>query len=132
MKKITLPLLFAVFAVIPSSLFSQDNERLIKDYISQNKIREYKKSDLTNFIVDNVDNSKSLKGSVVKFQQMYNGLPIHSSVGTALVRDGKIVYYADNFIQDYTSSTSNNAKITQKDAIDKIADNLGKAEIKAY
>lgn len=132
MKKITLPLLFAVFAVIPSSLFSQDNERLIKDYISQNKIREYKKSDLTNFIVDNVDNSKSLKGSVVKFQQMYNGLPIHNSVGNALVRDGKIVYYADNFIQDYISSTPNNAKITQKDAFDKIADNLGKAEIKAY
>ncbi|MDV7698392.1 T9SS-dependent M36 family metallopeptidase [Chryseobacterium soli] len=132
MKKITLPLLFAVFTVIPSSLFSQDNERLIKDYISQNKIREYKKSDLTNFIVDNVDHSKSLKGSVVKFQQTYNGLPIHSSVGTALVRDGKIVYYADNFIQDYTSSTPNNAKITQKDAFDKIADNLGRDEIKSY
>lgn len=129
MKKINLPLLFAVFAVIPSSLFSQDNEKLIKDYISQNKIREYKKSDLTNFIVDNVDNSKSLNGSVVKFQQTYNGLPIHSSVGTALVQDGKIVYYTDSFVRDYTSSTPNTAVITKITALQKIADELKNSEI---
>lgn len=42
MKNKTLPLLFAVFSAFPAILFGQDNERLIKDYISQNKIREYK------------------------------------------------------------------------------------------
>lgn len=133
MKKITLPLLFAVFAVFQSSdLYSQDNERLIKDYISQNKIREYKKSDLTNFIIDNVDASRSLSGNVVKFQQTYNGLPVYNAVGTALVKDNKIVYYVDGFLKDYTSSTSNNATISKSTAIQKIAENIGKEEIKSY
>lgn len=71
MKKITLPILFTVFAVFQSSsLFSQDNERLIKDYISQNKIREYKKSDLTNFSIDLKDHSESMNADVIKIQQI--------------------------------------------------------------
>lgn len=129
MKKITLPLLFAVFAVIPSDLFSQDNGRLIKDYISQNKIRDYKKNGLTDFIIDNVDPSKSMNGEVVKFLQTYNGLPIYSSVGTALVKNNKIVYYTDNFVKDYHTSTSNKAVITKSTALQKIAEELKNSDI---
>jgi hypothetical protein len=62
MKKNNLQLLFAFYAFLPSFFLGQDNEVLIKEYISQNKIREYKKSDLINFIIDNVDNSKSMNG----------------------------------------------------------------------
>lgn len=131
MKKIALPLLY-ILVLFPSALFSQDNEKLIKDYISQNKIREYEKSDLTNFIIDNVDNSKSLKSNVVKFQQTYNGLPIHNSVGTALIRDNKIIYYADGFLQDYSSSSSKTATIDKNTALQKIADDLDNSEIKTY
>ncbi|WP_228377058.1 T9SS-dependent M36 family metallopeptidase [Chryseobacterium sp. FH2] len=129
MKKKTLPLLFAVFSVIPSYLFSQDNERLIKDYISQNKIREYKKSDLTNFIIDNVDNSKSLNGNIVKVQQTFNGLPVYSSVATALIKDNKVVYFSDNFVKNYNESTQTSASISKNVALQKIADDLGKGEI---
>ncbi|ANF49417.1 metalloprotease [Chryseobacterium glaciei] len=129
MKKITLPLLFAAFAVLPSTLFGQDNEKLIKDYISQNKIRDYKKSDLTNFIIDNVDNSRSLNGNVVKFQQTYNGLPVYSSVGTVLIKDNKIVYYTDNFVKNYSVSTPNTAAISKTAALQKIADDLQNQEI---
>lgn len=133
MKKITLPLLFAVFAIFPSSkLLAQDNQRLINNYIKTNHLREYKKSDLTNFVIDNVDASKSLNGDVVKFQQSYNGLPIHNSVGTALVKDGKIIYYTDNFLKNYNNATSNNVSIDKTTALAKIADNLGNAEIKNY
>ncbi|PTT71610.1 metalloprotease, partial [Chryseobacterium sp. HMWF001] len=106
MKKVALPLLFVVSAMFPSVLFGQDNEKLIKDYISQNKIREYKKSDLANFKIDNVDESKSLNGNVIKFQQTYNGLPVYNAEGTVLVRDSKIIYYSDTFLKDYTSSVS--------------------------
>lgn len=129
MKNKALPILFAVFSVFPTFLFGQDNERLIKDYISQNKIREYKKSDLNNFIVDNVDQSRSLNGNVVKFLQTYNGIPIYSSVGTALIKDNKVIYYTDNFIKDYTASTSSNAVINKSAALQKIAEDLNKPEI---
>ncbi|WP_051891192.1 T9SS-dependent M36 family metallopeptidase [Chryseobacterium sp. JM1] len=125
MKKITLPLLFAVFAVIPSALFSQDNEKLVKDYISQNKIREYKKNDLTNFVIDNIDASKSMNGNVVKFQQTYNGIPVYGSAGTVLVKDNKVVYYSDNFLKDYKGSTSADATITKEAALQRIAADLG-------
>ncbi|PWN69139.1 metalloprotease [Chryseobacterium phosphatilyticum] len=129
MKNKTLPLLFAVFSAIPAFLFGQDNERLIKDYISQNKIREYKKSDLNNFIVDNVDPSKSLNGNVVKFLQTYNGLPIYSSVGTVLIKDNKIVYYTDNFVKDYVSSTPGTATISKSAALQKVAEELNNSDI---
>lgn len=129
MKNRTLPLLFAVFSVFPTVLFGQDNEKLIKDYISQNKIREYKKSDLNNIILDNVDPSKSLNGNVVKFLQTYNGLPIYSSVGTALIKDNQIVYYTDNFVKDYGVSTSGTAVINKAAALQKVAEELKNSDI---
>jgi len=129
MKNRTLPLLFAVFSAFPAFLFGQDNEKLIKDYISQNKIREYKKSDLNNIIIDNVDPSKSLNGDVVKFLQTYNGLPVYSAVGTVLIKDNKIVYYTDNFIKDYTASTPSTAVIDKSAALQKIAQELNNADI---
>jgi len=120
----------AVFS--SSSLFSQNNEKLIKDYISQNKIREYKKSDLTNFIIGNNDESKSLNGNVVKFQQTYNGLPVYNAEGTVLVRDNKIIYYTDTFLKDYTSSVSNHATLNKNVALQKISQNLQKQQIESY
>jgi len=132
MKKIILPLLIAASAVFSSHLSAQDNEKLIKDYISQNKIREYKKSDLTNFIIENVDDSKSLNGNVVKFQQTYKGLPVYNAEGTALVRDGKIIYYTDGFLKDYNSSVANQAVVNKVNALNIIANNLQKENIKSY
>ncbi|UZT97671.1 T9SS-dependent M36 family metallopeptidase [Chryseobacterium fluminis] len=125
-----LPILMSAFAVLScSAVLSQENEQLIKDYISRNKIREYKKPDLINFIVDNIDYSKSLHGDIIKFQQTYNDIPVYNSVGTALIRDHKIVYYSDNFIKDYTTSVSKTVGITKKEALQKIASDLGKSEI---
>lgn len=132
MKKIILPVLIAVLSVIPSTLFSQDNEKLIKDYISQNKLREYKKSDLTNFVVDNVDTSKSLNGSVVKFQQTYNGLPVYNAEGTALIRDNRIIYYTDTFLKDYTSAIMSSATISKTAALKKISENIQNSKVASY
>ncbi|MCS3529434.1 T9SS-dependent M36 family metallopeptidase [Chryseobacterium sp. JUb7] len=132
MKKIILPLLFAAFAVFPSTLFSQDNDKLIKEYISQNKIREYKKSDLTNFIIDNVDQSKSLNSDVVKFQQTYKGFPVYSSVGTALIKNNKVTYFSDNFVKNYQEAGPGNATVTRSAALQKIAEELGNTEISGF
>ncbi|VEH19863.1 Por secretion system C-terminal sorting domain [Chryseobacterium nakagawai] len=132
MKNKTLPILFAVFSVFPVIAFGQDNEKLIKDYISQNKIREYKKYDLNNFIIDNVDASKSLNGNVVKFIQTYKGLPIYNSVGTALIKDNKVVYYTDNFVKDYTISVIGNATVSKTAALHTIAEDLKKNDVKGF
>lgn len=132
MKKVALPLLFVVSAMFPSVLFGQDNEKLIKDYISQNKIREYKKSDLTNFKIDNVDESKSLNGNVIKFQQTYNGLPVYNAEGTVLVRDNKVIYYSDTFLKDYKAVAPNVVSINKTTALKKIAQTLQKQQIENY
>jgi hypothetical protein len=132
MKKFNLPLLFAACVFLPSVVFGQDNEILIKNYISQNKIREYKKSDLANFIIDNVDNSKSMNGDVVKFQQIYNGYPVYNAEGTALIRDRKIIYYSDTFLKDYGSAVPNSPTITKVVALQKISEDLQKPQMQSY
>lgn len=129
MKKVILPLVIAVFAVIPSISFAQSNEVLIKNYISQNKLREYKKSDLNQFAIENVDSSKSLNSDVIKIHQTYNGLPVYGTVATVLVKNNNVTYFNDNFIKDYTSSSSATASLNKKAALDKIAMDLGKNEI---
>lgn len=130
MKKVTLPLLFAIFTILPASnLFSQENQKLIDNYIKTKQLRDYKKSDLTSFIIDNVDVSTSLKGDVVKFQQTYKGYPVYNSVGTALIKDNKITYYSDSFIKDYQESTNSTAKISSTEALIKISVELNKNEI---
>ncbi len=130
MKKVTLPLLFAIFTILPASnLFSQENEKLIDNYIKAKQLRDYKKSELTSFVIDNVDVSTSLKGDVVKFQQTYKGYPVYNSVGTALIKDSKIEYYSDNFIKDYTESTNSIARINPAQALKKISVELNKIEI---
>lgn len=129
MKKVILPLVIAVFAVIPSISFAQSNEVLIKNYISQNKLREYKKSDLNQFAIENVDSSKSLNSDVIKIHQTYNGFPVYGTAATVLVKNNNVTYFNDNFIKDYTSSSSATASLNKKAALDKIATDLGKNEI---
>ncbi|WP_170835687.1 T9SS-dependent M36 family metallopeptidase [Chryseobacterium wanjuense] len=117
MKKRTLPLMFAALAVFSSSsLFSQNNETLIKNYISKNKIREYKKSDLTNFSIDVNDHSESMNGDVVKIQQMYKGLPVYRSLGSVLIKNNQVVLYNDSFEKDYQNVDSNIPAISKETA----------------
>lgn len=132
MKKVILPLVIAVFAVIPFKSFAQSNEMLIKNYISQNKVREYKKSDLNQFVIDNVDSSKSLSGDIVKTQQTYKGYPIYNAVSTVLIKEGKITYYTDNFVKDYSTADNSNNSLNKQNALNKIADFIGKNEIKNF
>lgn len=116
MKKVALPLLFAVSAIFPSVLFGQDNERLIKDYISQNKIKEYKKSDLANFVINVIDHSESMNGDIVKTQQLYKSVPIYGALGSVLIKNNQVVVYNDTFEKDYQNVDNNNPSITKEAA----------------
>ncbi|GAA5090939.1 T9SS-dependent M36 family metallopeptidase [Chryseobacterium ginsengisoli] len=109
--------MFAALAVFSSSsLFSQNNEKIIKDYISQNKIREYKKADLTNFSIDVNDHSESMNGDVVKIQQLYKGIPVYGSLGSILIKNNQVVIYNDTFEKDYEAVDSNVPSITKEAA----------------
>jgi extracellular elastinolytic metalloproteinase len=109
--------MFAALAVFSSSsLFSQNNEKLIKDYISQNKIREYKKADLTNFSIDVSDHSESMNGDVVKIQQLYKGIPVYGSLGSVLIKNNQVVFYNDTFEKDYQNVDANVPSITKEAA----------------
>ncbi|WP_238585067.1 T9SS-dependent M36 family metallopeptidase [Chryseobacterium sp. Leaf201] len=116
MKKVALPLLFAVSAIIPSVLFGQDNEKLIKDYISQNKIREYKKSDLTGFSINVSDHAESMNADIIKIQQMYKGIPVYRSLGSVLIKNNQVTYYSDSFEKDYGSVDQNVPLLTKETA----------------
>jgi hypothetical protein len=120
--------LSTIILLVPVYLFSQNYEKLIKDYISVHNFKEYKKADLTSFTVTAVNPSQSLNGNVIKFEQSYQGLPIYSSTGVALIRKNNIIYYTDNFIKDYNIAFST-VVIEKEKALQKIANNLGEKEI---
>ncbi|CAA7197056.1 T9SS-dependent M36 family metallopeptidase [Chryseobacterium potabilaquae] len=126
MRKILL-----IIIILPSLIFAQRNETIIKNYIIKNKFRDYIKSDLIDFKIDNVDVSKSLGADVVKIQQIYQGIPVHLAAGTVLIKDNTVVYYSDNFIKDYNVSEST-IKIDKKNAIQNIAEQLKITEIMKY
>ncbi|HEX7868521.1 MAG TPA: metalloprotease, partial [Chryseobacterium sp.] len=128
-KNRNVQILFALCVLLPCSFFSQENKRLIKNYISTKHAQDFEKSDLIDFEIDNVDYSESLKGEIVKVQQKFKNLPVYNAVGTVLIKNGKIEYYSDSFIKNYDSSTSENVIITKEKALNNIALALKNNEI---
>ncbi|CAA7197053.1 T9SS-dependent M36 family metallopeptidase [Chryseobacterium potabilaquae] len=132
MKKIIQPICFMISITFPHYMLGQDHEKMIKNYIFQNKIKEYKKPDLIDLIIDNVDGSPTLNGNIVKFQQLYNRVPIYNSVGTALIKDKNIIYYVDNFLKNYNATKGKMVSISKQTALQKVADHLQKQTINSY
>lgn len=122
-------ILFVFFVLVPFSVFSQQQKRLITDYILTNQIRDFKKSDLVDFDIDNVDQSQSLNGEIVKFQQKFKGYPIYSAVGTVLIKNEKVVYFSNSFLKSYNTSTSNIATLNKEKALERIAAVLDKKDV---
>ncbi|MFL9833260.1 T9SS-dependent M36 family metallopeptidase [Chryseobacterium terrae] len=122
-------ILFALFILFPYFIFSQQQKRLISNYILTKQAENLKKQDLRDFEIDNIDYSESLKGEIVKIQQRFKGYPIYNAVGTSLVKDGKVIYFSDSFVKDYNFSTSEFASLTKEKALKNIASVLGKKEI---
>ena len=129
MKKIVLSIITTVAFLYSTEISAQSKEKLIANFIFENKLREYKKPNLNQFIVDNIDVSKTLKGDVVKIQQTYNGIPVRDGVSTALIQNEKIVYFEDGFVKDFLTATDSSASLDPKLALRKIAIDLGKPEI---
>ncbi|WP_411810756.1 T9SS-dependent M36 family metallopeptidase [Chryseobacterium scophthalmum] len=125
-------ILFSFFILFPYFIFCQQQKRLISNYILTKQSKDFKKADLRDFEIDNIDSSESLKGEIVKIQQKFKGYPVYNAVGTAIIKDDKIVYFSDSFVKNYTVSTSETAMLNKEKALENIAVALGKAEIKNF
>lgn len=125
-------ILFSFFILFPYFIFSQQQKRLISNYILTKQSKDFKKADLRDFEIDNIDSSESLKGEIVKIQQKFKGYPVYNAVGTAIIKGDKIVYFSDSFVKNYIASTSETAILNKEKALENIAVALGKAEIKNF
>ncbi|MDN3690949.1 T9SS-dependent M36 family metallopeptidase [Chryseobacterium tructae] len=84
---------------------AQHQEQVIKEYMSSSKGQfQRMDSDLKSFKIVNIDHSESLKGDVVGIQQTINGIPIFGSSANVLMRDDKVLSFADTFIKTFPSS----------------------------
>ena len=116
MKNRKLPLIVAFFALCTaSSAFGQSNADVIRDYLSSSTAvsKEVKNKD---FVISNEDISQSLKGTVVKIQQTYDGIPVFGNYSTLLVRDKKVINYTGDFTKN-AASTAGRAGIADGAAI---------------
>ncbi|SEH43310.1 T9SS-dependent M36 family metallopeptidase [Chryseobacterium culicis] len=107
MKKIRLSvkllLFYSIFSV--SALSAQKYEQTIKDYVNSAEGSFQRiNPELKTFKIINVDPSKSLNGDVVGIQQTINGIPVFGSSANVLIRDGKVLNFADTFIKSYPSA----------------------------
>ncbi|WP_312089364.1 T9SS-dependent M36 family metallopeptidase [Chryseobacterium sp.] len=130
--KINMRYFFILFILIPYSFFSQENQRLLKNYVSTTQVQNFEKPDLTDFEIDNTDFSQSLNAEIVKTQQIFKGFPVYNSVGTAVIKDQKIIYYEDNFIKNYSYFSSEIASVTKEKALQNISTFLNEKEIENY
>ncbi|WP_370900626.1 hypothetical protein [Chryseobacterium gossypii] len=118
MKKIR----FSVKTLLFCSLFSftsvsaQKYEQTIKNYINSEQKFQRANPELKEFKIINVDPSKSLKGDVVGIQQTVNGIPIFGCSANVLIRDGKVLSFADTFIKTYPSAVRGKQR-ADKDAM---------------
>ncbi len=124
--------LLALFIFFPYFMFSQQQKRLISNYIITKQSKDFKKADLRDFEIDNIDTSESLKGEIIKIQQKFKGYPVYNALGTAIIKDDKIIYFSDSFVKNYNVSTSETATINKEKALENIAIHLGKEEIKSF
>lgn len=107
MKKIRLSVKLLLFCSLFGAgiVSAQKYEQTIKDYVNsaQGSFQRVN-PELKTFKIINVDPSKSLNGDVVGIQQTINGIPVFGSSANVLIRDGKVLNFADTFIKNYPSA----------------------------
>jgi extracellular elastinolytic metalloproteinase len=118
MKKVRL----SAKVLLLGSLFSfgvlsaQKHEQVIKDYVNSGKVFQRINPELKTFTIVNVDPSKSLNGDVVGIQQTINGIPVFGSSANVLIREDKVLSFADTFIKTYPSNVKGKQS-AQKDVL---------------
>ncbi|MCY0977550.1 T9SS-dependent M36 family metallopeptidase [Chryseobacterium wangxinyae] len=123
---------FKLLFFLPVFMFSQQRESVITNYLQTNHIKDFKKADLSDFDIDNIDESKSLRGEVIKIQQKFKGYPIYNAVSTIFLKDKKIEYFSDLFIKNYNSAASIIPSLSKDEAFEKIVSVLRNKDLEDY
>lgn len=122
MKKLPLRLSVAVLSLFATgTFFAQDYSALIKTHFQETKGSTFQKPGLLNLEVITNDASESLKGNVIKFQQTFQGYPVYNGVGSALVKNGSVIYFTDNFERQYNNTPATTPGLSLSAAFDKAA-----------
>ncbi|MDN3690950.1 M36 family metallopeptidase [Chryseobacterium tructae] len=106
MKKIRLSVKLLLFCSLFSAgvVSAQKYEQTIKEYVNSTGSFQKANPELKSFKIINIDPSTSLRGDVVGIQQTVNGIPVFGSSANVLIRDGKVLSFADTFIKKYPTS----------------------------
>lgn len=78
-----------------ANLNAQSSEKVIKNFI-QNDVN-FRNNSTAEFKILNEDNSVSLKSNIVNVQQYLGNTPIYKSLAKAVIRDGKVISFNNNF-----------------------------------
>lgn len=106
-----------------ANLNAQTSERLIKDFIKTDiSLRTIENAE---FKILNEDKSASLKSDIVNIQQYYNGIPIYKSLAKAVIRNGKVISFSNNF-----QKINNNVLADKIDKTEALSTALRHLEIK--
>ncbi len=116
MKKIVLSIALLLVSGITTA---QDYRQLLKEFLKQNQEQHFSRSGLSDFTVDNEDYSESMKASVLKLQQTLHGIPVFNGVATALIKEGKVSYFADNFVKEVRTMVSPQPEVDVESAFQK-------------
>lgn len=104
-------------------LNAQNSESLIRDYISKEASFKGMQNPLEFKILNEV-NSASMQSNIVNVQQYYQGVPIYMSLAKAVIKDGNVLSFNNNFEKKYSPSTYSNVS-TVKSALDTVLVTLG-------
>ncbi len=132
MKNRKLPILVAVFSLLTvNSVFAQQHKNVVENYLRSN-LAIGKNAANTDFIISSEDPSESLKATVVKIQQTYNGIPVFGNSSTLLIRDNNVL----NFTGDFSSRTAKLSGTSQAQDASKIfikvVENLKLSDAQSY
>ena len=133
MKNKKLPILAAIVSLaFTFNVKAQENERLLKSFFDNNASSSIEKQDLKHYSIDMTDPSESMKGTIIKTVQTFNNLPIYNATATALVKDGKVSYYNDNFVKNYSFASDATPVLNAKAIMGVIATNLNNTEVNNF
>lgn len=104
---------------------AQKHEQVIKDYINSEKSPLQRvENALKTFTIINVDPSASLRGDVVGIQQVINGIPVYGSSANILVRENKVLSFADTFVKSLPAGIKGKESKSKDDLVFKTVQKL--------
>jgi len=80
-----------------ANLNAQSNDQAIRSFIKTDA--SFRNNSTADFKIQNEDKSSSLKAEIVNIQQYHNNTPIYKSLAKAVIRDGKVISFNNNFRQ---------------------------------